>query len=100
MRAARCPARLLKGLAFEIADLNLIRDRARAHNISTIIQVDHGSDVEEYEEVLVLYSRSRPASRWMMWRTAHAVCMRATDGRIGRYRTAALAIEALLRNGG
>jgi len=100
MRVTKCPGRVLKGLSFEIADLNLIKERARAHDLCMIILVDHGSDVEEYEEVLVFFRASRPSIRWMMWRGASAVLMRSIDGRIRRYRTAALAIEALVRKAG
>jgi hypothetical protein len=100
MPATRCLAKVLKGLSFEIADLNLIKGRIRAYDLNMVILVDHGSDVEEYEEVLVFYSVSRPSYRWMMWRTANAVFMRSTDGRIRRYRTAALAIKSLVRKEG
>jgi hypothetical protein len=36
----------------------------------------------------------------MMWRNASAVVVRSIDGRSGRYRTAAQAIEALVRKEG
>ena len=64
------------------------------------VLVDHGSDVEEYEEVLVFYFGTCPSCRWMMRRSASAILMRSADGRIRRYRTAALAIEALVRKVG
>jgi hypothetical protein len=62
-----------------------------------VVQLDYGSDVEEYEEVLVFHSGTNPQWRWMMWRNASAVFARSIDGRGRRYETAGHAIEALLR---
>ena len=97
MRANRRPAKLLKGLSFDIADLDLIRSRSEANGLRMVVRLDHGSDVEEYEEVLVFYSGTNPPCRWLMWRNANAVFVRSTDGRARRYASAAQAINALLR---
>jgi hypothetical protein len=97
MCAAKCPSRVLKGLSFEIDDLNLIRDRSAANDLRMVVRLDYGSDVEEYEEVLAFYSGTSPQWRWMMWRNASAVIVRSIDGRGRRYRSAAQAIETLLR---
>ena len=97
MRATRRPTKLLKGLSFDIADLELIRSRSEAHGLRMVVRLDHGSDIDEYEEVLVFYSGTSPPCRWLMWRNANAVFVRSTDGRGGRYRSAAQAINALVR---
>jgi hypothetical protein len=97
MCAAKCPSRVLKGLSFEIDDLNLIRDRSAANDLRMVVRLDYGSDVEEYEEVLAFYSGTSPQWCWMMWRNASAVIVRSIDGRGRRYRSAAQAIETLLR---
>jgi hypothetical protein len=97
MRVTRRPTKLLKGLSFDIADLELIRSRSESHGLGMVVRLDHGSDVEEYEEVHVFYSGTSPPCHWMMWRNASAVFVRSTDGRRGRYRSAAHAIEALVR---
>jgi hypothetical protein len=97
MRAAKCLAKVLKGLSFDIPDLILIKDRSAAHDLRMVVQLDYGSDVEEYEEVLAFYSGASPHWHWMMWRNASAVFVRSIDGRSGRYRSAARAIEALVR---
>jgi hypothetical protein len=65
-----------------------------------VVRLDHGSDVDQYEEVLAFYSGTSPPCRWLMWRNASAVFVRSTDGRSGRYRSAVQAIEALLRTNG
>jgi hypothetical protein len=97
MRAAKYPSKILKGLSFEIDDLNLIKDRSAANDLRMVVQLDYGSDVEEYEEVLVFYSGTSPKWRWMMWRNTSAVFVRSFDGRGRRYETAGQAIQALIR---
>jgi hypothetical protein len=97
MCAAKCPSKVLKGLSFDIPDLILTHDRSAANDLRMVVRLDYGSDVEEYEEVLVLYYGTNPKWRWMMWRNANAVFVRSIDGRSRRYRSAAQAIEALVR---
>jgi hypothetical protein len=97
MFAAKCPAKVLKGLSFDIPDLILIHDRSMANDLRMVVRLDYGSDVDEYEEVLAFYSGTNPEWRWMMWRNASAVFVRSIDGRGRRYATAGQAIEALLR---
>lgn len=97
MRAAKCLSRSLKGLSFEIADLMLIEHRSAASDLRMVVQLDYGSDVEEYEEVLAFYSGTSSKWRWMMWRNRSAVFMRSIDGWSRRYKTAGHAIEAILR---
>ena len=60
MRATRRPTKLLKGLSFDIADLDLIRSRSEANGLRMVVRLDHGSDVEDYEEVLIFYSDTNP----------------------------------------
>jgi hypothetical protein len=97
MFAAKCPAKMLKGLSLDIPDLILIHDRSMANDLRMVVQLDYSSDVEEYEEVLAFYSGTNPQWRWMMWRNASAVFVRSIDARSRRYRSAAQAIEALVR---
>ena len=97
MCAAKCPSKVLKGLSFDIPDLLLIHDRSAANNLRMVVRLDYGSDVEEYEEVLVFYFGISPKWRWMMWCNATAVFVRSIDGRSRRYRSAAQAIQALVR---
>jgi len=40
MCVARIPAKLLKGLSFDIADLILIKDRSEAHGLRMIVRLD------------------------------------------------------------
>jgi hypothetical protein len=100
MRSTKCPARVLKGLSFDISDLILIQDRAEANDLRMVVRLDHSSDIEEYEEVLVFYVGTSPRPQWMMWRNASTVLLRSSCGRSRRYRSAAQAIEALVRKEG
>jgi hypothetical protein len=97
MRAAKCTSKVLKGLFFDILDLILIKDWSAAHDIRMVVQLDYGSDVDEYEEVLSFYSGTSTKWRWMMWRNVSAVFVRSIEGRSRRYRSAARAIKALVR---
>jgi hypothetical protein len=100
IRATKYPSKILKGLSFAIDDLNLINDRSAANDLRMVVQLDYGSDAEEYEEVRAFYSGTSRQWHWMMWRNASAVVVRSIDGRSGRYRTAAQAIEAPVRKEG
>ena len=97
MCAAKSPTKALRGLSFEIDDLNFINDTSAANDLRMVIRLDYGSDVEEYEEVLAFYSGTSSQWCWMMWRNASAVFVRSIDGRGRRYGTAGHAIEALVR---
>jgi hypothetical protein len=97
MRAAQRPTKVLKGLSFDITDLIHIRNLSAEHGLQMVVRMDHGSDVEEYEEVLAFHSTTGPSRRWLMWRNESAVFVRPTTGRARRYGSAAQAIEALVR---
>jgi hypothetical protein len=97
MHAAQRPSKVLKGLSFDIADLVLIRTRSEAHDLRMVVRLDHGSDVEEYEEVLAFHSGTSSSCQWLMWRNESAVFVRSINGRARRYLATAQAIEALVR---
>jgi hypothetical protein len=97
MRTAQSPAKALKGLSFEIADLIAIRERSETNGLRMVVRLDHGSDVEEYEEVLAFHAGTSPQYSWLMWRTANTVFVRSVSGRAQRYESATQAIDALVR---
>jgi hypothetical protein len=96
MSLVRTPSRLLKGLSFAVGDLVLLQARAEARSVRMVVRLDHGSDVEEYEEVLVFHSGASPLCRWIMWRNADSVFVQPLIGRRQEYGSANEAIEALL----
>jgi hypothetical protein len=97
MPAGQRPAKVLKGLSFDIADLLLVRSRAEASDLRMVVRLDHGSDVEEYEEVLAFHRETNYQCPWLMWRNANSVFVRSLDGRALRYKSASKAIDALIR---
>jgi hypothetical protein len=97
MRAVKRAPPVLKGLAFEIPDLILLKGWADSRGAHLTIHLDHGSDLEDYEEVLAVGSAPGVPGKWMMWRGASAVVVRAESGRERRFRSVATAISALAR---
>ena len=54
-----------KGLAFEIADLILVRQWAERHDLRMLIRLDHGAAVgEEYEEAITFQTQTSPLYRF------------------------------------
>ena len=97
MHTTRRPAKMLKGLSFDVADLILIRNRSEAHGLRVVVELDHGSDVDEYEEVLAFHAETSPQCRWLMWRNENTVFVRSNEGRARRYGSVTQAIDALVR---
>jgi hypothetical protein len=91
------PPGLPKGLAFEIADLVLIKRWADCHNFHMLVRLDHGAAVdEEYEEVIAFQTERSPLYRLIMWRNAAAVFVQPLVGRGKRYASVADALMSLL----
>jgi len=86
---------VLRGLSFSIADLVLITGWSEAHGLQMDVQLDHGSETEEYEEVIRFRSLSGRRSRWIIWRDAEAVFVQPLLGRSQRHGSIAEALTAL-----
>jgi hypothetical protein len=94
--ATAVPPRLPKGLAFEIADLVLIKGWADCHNFHMSVRLDHGAAVdEEYEEVITFQTEISPLYRLIMWRNAAAVFVQPLVGRGKRYDSVGDALKSL-----
>ena len=87
--------KILKGLSFAIADLILVQAWSEAHAIQTVVRLDHGSENEQYEEVLALYPFGSPLCRCIIWQEAEAVCVQPLIGRSQRYGSVVEVLEAL-----
>jgi hypothetical protein len=85
----------LRGLSFSIADLTLVAAWSEAYGLRMTVQLDHGSESDEYEEVLILRGETGTANRHFIWRNANAVFVQPLIGRTRRYASAAEAIAAL-----
>ena len=95
MPVVQLPPKALKGLSFSVAELVLVHSWSEANGLRMVVRLDHGSDAEEYEEVLALHLGDSPLCRWIMWRDAHHVIIQPLIGRAQRYRSAAEAFEAV-----
>ena len=95
MRDDKCNRPVLKGLSFEIADLLLLKRCSEEHGLRMVVHLDHGSDGEEYEEVLAFHIGTSSMYCWMMWRNAKTIVVRSPVGRGRRYGSVAKAIEAM-----
>jgi hypothetical protein len=89
-------SRVLKGIAFQIADLALIKEWADLRNIRMVIRLDHGTMDEEYHEVAFHPEMSR-ACPAIMWRTVGAVFVQPLIGRKRRYGSVTKALASLTR---
>jgi hypothetical protein len=92
------PQRLLKGIAFEIPDLVLIKSWADARTLRMVVRLDYATDSEEYEEVIALYPESSSTSPLIMWRTEKFVCVLPVIGARRWYRTVANTLESPIMN--
>lgn len=96
MPVIRLPLKTLKGLSFSLSELTLIRCWSQASSLRTVISLDHGSDSEEFEEVLAFHVGNSSLCRWIMWRNADGVFVQPLIGRIQGYNSVAEAFEALV----
>lgn len=83
------------GLSFSIADLTLIAAWSEACGLRMMVQLDHGLESDEFEEVVILCGETRTVNRHFMWRDANTVFVQPLIGRTRRYASAAEAIAAL-----
>lgn len=93
---AAVPPCLPKGLAFEITDLILVGSWVDRHDFTMAVRLDHGTEDEEYEEVIAIHSGVKPFCRLIMWRDSEAVYVQPLLGRRQCYASVADALETLL----
>jgi hypothetical protein len=93
---AVAPPRLPKGLAFEIADLTLVRHWADRHDFTILVRLDHAAEDEEYEEAIAFHAGISPFCRLIMWRNADAVFIQPLLGRRQRHASVADALRSLV----
>jgi hypothetical protein len=96
MPVIRLPARALTGLSFGVNELILIKNWSSASSLRMVIRLDHGTDVEEYEEVIAFHVGKSQVCRWIMWRNKDVVFVQPLIGRTKRYTSVAQAFEAML----
>jgi hypothetical protein len=82
-----------RGIAFDLADLTLIKRWADARAIRMAIRLDYGMEGEDFEEVIGFYPETSYICPLIMWRTAKFVFVLPLVGSARRYRTVARALE-------
>ena len=70
---------LPKGIAFEIADLLLISKWAELRDSRMLVCLDHGTDGEEYEEVIAFQAEASLLCQFIMWREADSVVLQPSS---------------------
>jgi hypothetical protein len=95
MPVIKLPVKILKGLSFSLPELILIASWSEANRLRMVVRLDHGSDSEDYEEVLAFHLGNSPLCRWIMWRSARIVFIQPLIGRTQRYASVAEAFETM-----
>ena len=83
------------GIAFELSDFVLLQGWAEYHDLRMVIELDHSTAGEEYEEVVALYPQNSLFRRWMMWRDLNGVIVQPMMGPATRSDSVAEALERL-----
>ncbi|MBS0643492.1 MAG: hypothetical protein U1E70_20530 [Acetobacteraceae bacterium] len=86
-------SRVVKSIAFEIADILAIKDWAEQHEVRMVIRLDHGLEDEDYEEVIAIHNDAG-SCLLLMWRDRSGITIQPLPGR--RLRVASVN-QALLR---
>jgi len=84
-----------KGLAFEIEDLVLVRDWAERHDIRFTVRLDHGSEDEEFDEVIALHTDASLYCNLIIWRNLDSVFVQPLVGRSLQYDSVRRALESV-----
>jgi hypothetical protein len=95
MPVIQMPAKTLRGLSFSLPELILIASWSEANSLRMVVRLDHGTDSEDYEEVLAFHLGESPLCRWIMWRSARVVFIQPLIGRTQRYESVAEAFEGM-----
>jgi hypothetical protein len=92
---AAAPLPSPSGLAFEIADLLLVRSWADLRDCRMSVRLNHGADGEEYEEVIAFEADTSGHCQLIIWRDAVAVFVQPLIGRMRRYGSVAKSLDSL-----
>jgi hypothetical protein len=85
-----------RGLSFELSDLTLVLGWSEFHDMRMVVELDHCTRDEEYDEVLAFYPSDSRFRRWSMWRTHEDIVVQPTKGRTMHFTSVADALESLI----
>jgi hypothetical protein len=83
------------GLAFEIADLLLLRGWADYHHLRMVVELDNAVAGEEYEEVVAFYDEACSLRRWNLWRSVRDIVVQPLIGRARHFGSVADTLDSL-----
>jgi hypothetical protein len=87
-----------KGLAFEIDDLVLVKDWAERNGVRFTVRLDHGSQDEEFDEVIALHTDANLYCNLIIWRNLDSVFVQPLIGRSLQYDSVRRALESVALN--
>lgn len=95
MKLANSPMKAPTGLAFELSDLVMALGWSEFHALRMVVELDHCTAGEEYEEVLAFYPANSGFRRWSMWRTCDEIVVEPAKGSTQHFASLAGALDAL-----
>jgi hypothetical protein len=95
VRSTAVTKRLPKGQAFRISDLVLAQSWAAFRSLAMQVRLDHGSEDEEYEEVLEFRAGTGARAHFIGWNDGEAVFVQPMPGRMQKHACLADALEHL-----
>ncbi|MFL5257927.1 MAG: hypothetical protein ACJ8AI_34615 [Rhodopila sp.] len=93
--AATVATRPPKGHSFQISDLVLAKSWAAFRDLTMVVRLDHGSDDEEYEEVLEFRAGKGSPAHFIIWNDGEAVFIQPMPGRMQKHASLAEALDHL-----
>ncbi|HET6196581.1 MAG TPA: hypothetical protein VFE12_12525 [Acetobacteraceae bacterium] len=96
MKLPKSPLNPPKGLAFEIGDLIMALGWAEFHRLRMVVELDHCTAGEEYEEVLAFYPANSGFRRWSIWRSCDDVVVQPSKGHLAHFMSLAGAFDAII----
>ncbi len=69
---------------------------AEFHELRMDVELDCCIEADEYEEMVVMFSRKSGFRRWMIWRSANGIVVQPMVGRQMLFDTMADALEKLI----
>jgi hypothetical protein len=87
--------RLPKGRSFQISDLVLAKSWAVFRDLTMVVRLDHGSEDEEYEEVLEFRAGKGSCVHFILWCDGEAVFIQPMPGRMQKHASLAEALDHL-----
>ncbi len=94
------PKRMLTGLSFSISHLILARGWAEFHGMRMVVELDHSTIDDEYEEVILFYAGWSFQRSGMIWRCSGHFAVQQPFGQEDRFDDILEALDSLVATSG